>query len=76
MWIDLEDNETKKTMHPIKDKHGKPTGSERIFLPAFDLYSNISDTETAINLLLHLPTKSEHLPIMQSLSKAFSAKSQ
>ena len=26
-------------MHPIKDKNGKPTGSERIVLPAFDLYS-------------------------------------
>ena len=26
-------------MHPIKDKNGKPTGSERIVLPVFDLYS-------------------------------------
>ena len=25
-------------MHPIKEKNGKPTGSERIDLPAFDLY--------------------------------------
>ena len=39
MWIDLEDNETKKLMQPIKDKNGKPTRSERIALPAFDLYS-------------------------------------
>ena len=39
MWIDLEDNETKKIMYPILDTKGKPTGSERIVLPAFDLYS-------------------------------------
>ena len=39
MWIDLEDEETKKLMHPITDKNGKPTGSERIVLPPFDLYS-------------------------------------
>ena len=39
MGIDLEDEETKKLMHPIKDKNRKPTGSERIALPAFDLYS-------------------------------------
>ena len=39
MFIDLEDEETKKLMHPIKDKNGKPTGSERIVLPPFDLYS-------------------------------------
>ena len=39
MWTDLEDNETKKIMYPILDSKGKPTGSERIILPAFDLYS-------------------------------------
>ena len=39
MWIDLEDNETKKLMNPIKDRNGKPTGSKRIVLPALDLYS-------------------------------------
>ena len=39
MWIDLEDEETKKLMYPIIDKNGKPTGSERIILPRFDLYS-------------------------------------
>lgn len=39
MWIDLEDNETKKIMHPILDTTGKPTGSERIVLLAIDLYS-------------------------------------
>ena len=27
MWIDLEDDETKKIMHPIKDKNGKSIGS-------------------------------------------------
>ena len=26
-------------MYPIKDKNGKSTGSERIVLPALDLYS-------------------------------------
>ena len=39
MWIDLEDNETKKIMYPILDSKGKPTGSERIKFPAFDPYS-------------------------------------
>ena len=39
MWIDLQDNETKKIMHPILDTKGKPAGSERILWPAFDLYS-------------------------------------
>ena len=39
MWIDLEDNETKNIMYPILDSKVKPTGSERIILPAFDLYN-------------------------------------
>ena len=39
MWIDLEDNETTKIMHPILDSKRKPTGSERIILPTFDPYS-------------------------------------
>ena len=39
MWVDLKDNETKKIMHPILEKNGKPIGSERIVLPAFDFYS-------------------------------------
>ena len=28
MWIEFEDNETKKIMHSILDKNSKPTGSE------------------------------------------------
>ena len=64
MWIDLEDNETKKLIRPTKDKNEKPTGSEHIVLPAIDLYRKNSDTETAINVLVHLPTKSEHFPTM------------
>ena len=43
MWIDLEDNETEKIMHPILVTKGKPTGSERIVLPAFDLDSKNID---------------------------------
>ena len=39
MWIDLVYNETRRIMHPILDTKGKPTGSKRIVLPAFDLYS-------------------------------------
>ena len=29
MWIDLEDNEAKKIMHPVLDTKGKPTGSDK-----------------------------------------------
>ena len=43
MWIDLEDNETEKIMYPILVTKGKPTGSKRIVLPAFDLDSKNID---------------------------------
>ena len=39
MWIDLEDNETKKIIYPILDSKGKPTESEKNILPVFDFYS-------------------------------------
>ena len=29
MWIDLEDNEAKKIMHPVLDTKGKHTGSDK-----------------------------------------------
>ena len=38
MWIDLEDNETKKIMPAILDKNGKPTGIDYDYVSDKDLY--------------------------------------
>ena len=39
MWINLDDEESTPLIHQIKDNKGKPTGQQKIVIPAFDLYS-------------------------------------
>ena len=63
-------------MHPIKDKNGKPTGSERIVLHVFDLYSkNIghgNDDQHISTFAYEIKTSPDHVVTL----KKFSAKSQ
>ena len=39
MWIDLDDEESAPMVHQIKYSSGKLTGTQKIIIPAFDLYS-------------------------------------
>ena len=36
MWIDLDDEKSASMIHQIKDIKGKPTGQQKIVIPAFD----------------------------------------
>ena len=38
IWIDLDDEESAPTIHQIKDSKGKPTGQQKIVIPAFNLH--------------------------------------
>ena len=39
MRIDLDDEESAPMVHQIKDGAGKPTGKQKVVIPAFALYS-------------------------------------
>ena len=39
MQIDLDDEESAQLINQIKDNKGKPTGQQKIVIPAFDLCS-------------------------------------
>ena len=43
MWIDLDDEESARLIHQVKDNKGNPTGQHKTILPAFDIYSKDVD---------------------------------
>ena len=71
MWIDLDDEESAQFNNQIKDNKGKPTGQQKIVIPAFDLYSkevgNGNGNERVSTFTYEIRTSPDNANILKNL---------
>ena len=71
MWTYLDDEESAPMIHQIKDSAGKPTGKQRITIPAFDLYSkevgDVNGNERVTIFVYKIRTSPDNPNILKNL---------